>query len=149
MRNVVIDVQFFKTQEKQFTAKELAAYDGEHFAHYLFKPPFPFNQLQPHLQTQAQWLIRNHHSIPWEEGFVPAHLCGQILCHLVRDAINIFVKGREKANFVRNMTSRAVMELPEEPSLLRMKPSCVYHSSETCMCSLTNVFNLYNSYVMN
>lgn len=149
MTNVIVDVQFFRTQDKILTPKELACYDGSRIAHYLFKPPFGMDKLQPHLQKQAEWLIEHHHSIQWDQGFVSAHLCGPILCHLVKAAETIYVKGKEKADFVRNITSRKVIELPEEAGVQRMQPACFYHSAEKCVCALSNVYSLYFSWMMN
>lgn len=148
MRKVVVDIQFFKTEEKVFTPKELAVYDGTHISHYIFKPPFNFLELPDKLKPEAEWVTNNHHGISWDEGLVPVYLFPQILSRLLDNADRIYVKGREKANFVRNAAKKLVIEFPEEPALLKMEPSCFYHISSTCMCALSNVFTLYENFVM-
>lgn len=147
MRNVIVDLQFFKTSAKEL--KELAIYDGSQVAHYIFKPPYPFKMLAPTFQTQAKWLMDHHHSIPWDVGFVPTHLCSEILRHLLQNVDMVFVKGKEKADYVRKIISGNVFELSEEKTCLqRMKPSCLYHTSDLAICALTNCYYLYNIYMM-
>lgn len=149
MRNVVVDLQFFKTNDKEFTPKELAVYDGVQVAHYIFKAPYPLTMLKPTFQSEVNWLMHNHHCISWDVGFVPVHLCSDILCHLLQSTDKIFVKGREKADFIRKIISKPVFELEEETlRLQQMKPSCLYHSSDIAMCALTNCYTLYETYMM-
>lgn len=145
---VVVDIQFFRTSDKVLTPKELAIFDGVRAAHYIFKPPFPFHDLSPKLRQQAEWIMENHHAIPWGEGQVPAYLFKPILLRLLNNVEAIYVKGREKADFVRKQTGNSVIELDEEPAVGKMEPSCFYHSTSKCVCALTNVYFLYSNYVM-
>ena len=97
---IIVDVQGFKTSKTTFTPKELAVFDGVHISHYIFKAPFPFSQLPPDLQKQAEWLINNHHCIAWDEGFTPPHYFQNILRKLADAADDIYVKGKEKTKYM-------------------------------------------------
>lgn len=145
---VIVDVQGFKISEKTFSPKELAAYDGHTISHYVFKSPFPFGTLPPHFQQQAKWLMNNHHCIDWDEGFTPGFLFPKILERLLRDADVVYVKGCEKATFLRNYTRKHIIEIEEHPALSASQPSCMHHMQTLCYCALSNVYHLYQHYVM-
>lgn len=146
--SLVLDVQGFKTSQKIFQPKELAAYDGIHVSHYIFKPPFPLHTLPHDLQQQAKWLMHNHHCINWMEGYTPIHSFKDIMQRLTKNVDVVYVKGSEKANYLRTFTDKRVVEFDEQPALSPSIPSCMYHSHSPCMCALSNVYHLYNNYVM-
>lgn len=143
-----MDVQCFKIGNNTFYPKELAVYNGNEVAHYIFRPPFPLSHLPEHLQKQAKWLMHNHHCIDWNEGFTPGFLFPKIVQRLVRDADQIYVKGREKVTFLQKYVNNTIVELPECPALKPSQPSCIYHTSLSCLCSLSNVYYLYRDFVM-
>lgn len=145
---LAVDVQGFMTADKTFTPKEVAAYDGIRSSHFVFKAPFPFTLLPQHLQQQATWLMSNHHCIPWSEGFTPVHMFPQILDRLLQDVEVVYVKGREKSDFIRKHTNKQVLEIDEQPALNAMQASCIHHSRSVCYCALSNVYQLYKFYVM-
>lgn len=145
---LIVDIQGFKTSDKTFTPKELAAYDGNSICHYIFRPPFPFNVLPQHLQKQASWLMDNHHCIDWDEGFTPAYQFPRILRRLLRNAEVIYVKGREKVTFLKRYTDKSFVEIEEQPALTPTQPACMCHTKPLCYCALSNVYHLYNHYVM-
>lgn len=143
-----VDVQGFKTNGNLFLPKELAVYDGDHISHYVFEPPFPFPQLDPDFRQQAMWLMLNHHCIDWEKGATPLHAFPDIIKQLTQNADIIYVKGLEKANFIRRYVTAPVQELEEQPKLTTSKPSCFYHSRQNCYCALSIVYSLYTNYVL-
>lgn len=145
---LVIDVQGFKTSEKDFAPKELAVFDGHRVSHYVFKPPFAFRNLPPTFRQQATWLMHNHHCLDWNEGFTPPFMLPVILQRLTQQADTVYVKGSEKSNYIRRFVSQPVVELPEEPALQAMLPSCFYHHHSLCYCALSNVYYLYKTHVM-
>lgn len=145
---VVVDIQGFKISDKDFSPKELAVYDGRQLSHYIFRAPFPFNKLPGHLQNQATWLMHNHHCIDWNEGFTPVFLFPKIIKRLLRDADKVYVKGKEKAQYLQNFTSKTIIECDLQPSLNMTSPSCIYHLQSVCICALSNVYHLYQSQVM-
>uniref|UniRef100_A0A1Y1MVY2 Uncharacterized protein n=1 Tax=Photinus pyralis TaxID=7054 RepID=A0A1Y1MVY2_PHOPY len=145
---IAIDVQGFKTSPTTFTPKELAVFNGHQVAHIVFKPPFSFSSLDVNYQRQAIWLMHNHHCIKWEEGHTPPHLFPIILRRLVSPMEAIYVKGKEKAEFIRKTLSQDVVEINEEPALPKLEASCLYHSYPKCHCALANVYYIHNNYTM-
>lgn len=145
---LVVDVQGFMTSEKIFTPKELAVYNGTSTSHYLFKAPFSIDSLPKNLQQQASWLMQNHHCIDWDEGFTPVFLFPRILRRLIRGAEFIYVKGREKAMFLRRYTKIPIIEIEGHPALTPTQPACMSHLKSLCYCALSNVYHIYNHYVM-
>lgn len=146
--NIVIDVQGFKIENNKFIAKELAAYDGCHITHYIFKQPFEMKLLPPDVQREVVWLMKNHHCIPWSEGFTPLYKFSNIIKSLTSKSGSVYVKGAEKANILRRYSYKPVIELDEQPPLQPDKAKCFFHKKENCFCALTNVFNLYNYFLM-
>lgn len=145
---LVVDVQGFKLENNKFIVKEFAAYDGFRISHYVFKPPFPLRMLSPDLHRQALWLMKNHHYINWEEGFTPVHQFGNILQSLTKGVDMVYVKGMEKANYIKKYSLVPVYEFDEQPALQPMKPKCFYHNNINCICAVSNVFFLYESFIM-
>lgn len=146
--NLVIDVQGFKREDNKFIVKEFAAYDGKRISHVIFKPPFPFDMLSLDLQQQAHWLTNHHHGITWESGSTHFHLFKKTIEDITSPADRVYVKGREKAIYIRKFTTTPVIELDEHPSLVKMEPNCFYHTLKDCVCALSNVFYLYENFIM-
>jgi len=146
---LVIDIQGFKVENNKFIPKELAAFDGFKICHYVFKPPFEIGYLPPELYKQAQWLTKNHHCILWNEGYTPVHKFSEIIKNLTEKVDNVYVKGKEKSDFIRKYSLKPVVELCEYPALQKEKPNCFYHSQIKCICALNNVYYLYNNFLMN
>lgn len=148
--NLVVDVQGFKTTKTTFVPKELAVYDGCRLSHYIFKPPFAFHMLDDFHKKQAKWLIKNHHCISWEIGFTPAYCFPSIFQRLTNtsDVTHIYVKGKEKADYLKTLTRKPIVELEEHPPLISAEPKCFYHITSPCICAVSNVYNLYHNYVM-
>lgn len=145
---MIIDVQFFKIGNNTYMPKELAAYNGSAVSHYVFRRPFQFCLLPEPLQKQATWLMNNHHCIDWDEGFTPTFQFRIIIERVLRDADEVYVKGSEKASFLRKYTDKPILEIEERPPLSPSQPACIYHSKSICYCALSNVYHLYNHYVM-
>lgn len=146
--NLVLDIQGFKIEKNKFIVKELAGFNGEKICHYIFKPPFPFDMLSPDIQKDAKWVIEKYHSIQWDEGVTPLHRFNTILTDLVGKADRIYVKGKEKAEYIRRFTQKPILELEEQPRLQHGATKCFYHSKNISMCALSNVFFLYENFFM-
>lgn len=146
--SVFLDVQGFKLERNKFLPKELALFDGIRICHYVFKPPFNLNYLPPDLVQQATWLMNNHHCIDWEIGFTPVHNFSEIMKTLTANVETVYVKGKEKTEYVRKYSSATVIELAEQPVIHPTEPSCFYHLHNPCICALSNVFFLHENFVM-
>jgi len=145
---LIVDVQCFKTNHNKLIVKEFAAYDGTRVCHDVFKPPFALDCLPVEYQKQANWLMSHHHAIDWNTGFTPHYLFPQIIKHITRNVTEVYVKGKEKTDFVRKYITIPVFELPETPALKQELGSCFFHINEYCICALSNVYNLYHNFVM-
>lgn len=53
-----MDIHCFKVQKNKVIVKELAGYDGKRVCHYMFKPLFNFELLEPDLQKEAEWPLK-------------------------------------------------------------------------------------------
>ncbi|CAH1099677.1 unnamed protein product [Psylliodes chrysocephalus] len=148
MRQLVVDVQGFKLENNKFLVKEFAAFDGIHICHYVFKPPFPLRLLSPNLHRQAIWLMNNYHYIDWNVGSTPVHQFGNILKFLSEKTDMIYVKGIEKANYIKKYSQVPVYEFDEQPALQPMESKCFYHTKNNGVCAISNVFFLYNNFMM-
>lgn len=146
--SLVVDIQCFKIEKNKCIVKELAAFDGKRMYHYVFKKPFSFELLEPELQREAEWVMKNYHSIPWDSGFTPLHNFVSIMKDLSSKADRFYLKGREKAEYIGRYTSKPVVELEEQPRLQKSSVSCFAHNNNISMCALTNVYFLYQNFIM-
>lgn len=146
--SLVIDVQGFKRERNKFVVKELAAYDGKRIAHFVFKPPFPFEMLSLDLQNHANWLTKNAHGLQWKSGSTPHHVLDRVLEDLTQSAERVYCQGKEKAAILQQFMSMPVIEFPDNPTLEKRPPNCFCHSIDACMCALANVLFLYETFVM-
>lgn len=146
--NLVLDVQGFTVENKRFIVKELASFDGSRISHYIFKPPFPRDLLPDELQRQTSWLTEHHHCIEWASGYTPLHQVSKILQELTSKADRIFVKGKEKADYLRKYSTKPITELDEHPRIIARPASCLAHTKNICICALSNVYFLYDTFIM-
>ena len=137
---LILDVQGFKTNKNKLIVKEFAAYNGINVCHNVFKPPFPFDCLPEEYQKQAHWLMLHHHAVDWNAGYTHHFLFPQIIKHITRNATEVYVKGKEKADFIRQHVDVPVLELPETPALKKQLGSCFHHLNEFCVRALSNVY---------
>lgn len=144
---LIIDFQGFKIENNEFVVKELAAYDGYRVSHYVFERPFDFKYLPRKYQKQSIWLSRHYHGIDWVAGDIPLSKLDEILNRLSNDESQIYIKGREKANYLRRFINKPLLELDEQPRLIKGSPMCFYHTKANCVCSLFNVYYLYECFI--
>lgn len=146
---MLLDIQGFKDEHNKFLPKELAVFDGNKVSHYVFKRPFPLQLLSPEAHKQAVWLMKFHHCIPWNTGHTPLYNFSSIVKKLTEDAQFVYVKGQEKADYIRKYCTKPIIELDEQPVLTISTPKCFYHSKSPSMCALSNVMYMYDTFFMN
>lgn len=151
----IVDVQGFKTDSNEFILKELAMQCGNHVIVLLIKPPYPFYSLTKTERRQVAW-IENNRNVFWDDGFIPYSNYKNHIVNFFKNKRIIFVKGLEKANWVRVML-QSVLNVGNEyldviniedfgcPNLQTLCESykecpeiynCIYHSN---YCALKNV----------
>lgn len=147
MSIVFVDLQGFIGEKNRFIPKELAAFNGHQVYHYIFKSPFPFRKLKENLQKTAKWLMMNHHCIDWGTGITPLCYFKSMFLEVIKSADIIYVKGKEKANFLRKLTNKEILEFQEQPPFKKLGTHCTYHKQNFCICALSNVLYLYKLYI--
>lgn len=149
---LVVDIQGFNIPS--FTPKEMTISDGERTSHFLFKPPFPFHELEPNLQRQAAWISKFRHGLRWQSGFVDLSEIDNILLQATdRDNV-IYCKGSIQTQYLRQHTSVPVHDVDLQDILVNgtvvvaplppLAPPCFAHFLNNCLCSLNNVILLYD-----
>lgn len=143
---IIIDIQGFMVNDEEFIPKELASYDNKNrVSHYIFQPIRSVSSLPTKFRNTANWLMNYHHCIDWNDGFVPVSSFDDIVYYLCRSAKVVYVKGHEKACFLKRIVTIPVKELPEHECKLEVGlPMCPFHKKTPSMCSLSNVFYLFS-----
>lgn len=134
----VIDVQGFRGKEGNFLPKEIAliALHHTYIVHWIIAPPYTFNNLHSKYRRQNNWLSRHHHGIEWHEGSSRFIDVVDTLRSVTRNAGRIFTRGREKAEFLMEVTSREIINLEDDercPALKRLVSStlrCAPHATK-------------------
>lgn len=156
MKFVIVDVQGYR--DKNFIVKELCIFDGYIKNTYLFKPPFPYEDLSPTMRSEVNYMERCHHKIKFSSGLIPYNTLDEIL---TRDIIDnevdiVYVKGDIKEKFLKNMLGinhnitiiNLEKNLGEEESMPILKksyrPPCLNHgNNKECFCAMENCIILY------
>lgn len=156
MKFAVVDVQGFFTPE--FHAKELAIYDGKHLKSYVFKPKIPYDALLEDRKKQVKFLYGNHHGLHYNCGNTNYEDLYSIIYADLRDVDIIYVKGHAKKNLLVKTFLEMKYKSPNivnleyvsgnVPKLEKGLTDCTYHSLDICVCSVRNVYLLYN-YIIN
>lgn len=113
-----IDFQGF-TEIKNFILKELCILEcsdlrsdtvnvcEKKIHHYIFKPPFEWNQLSQNARTYALWLKCFHHGFSWKSGDTEYSEIETIFDQILKKDANItaiYVKGAEKIEWFKMFT---------------------------------------------
>lgn len=145
----IVDVQGFKDQHNKFIVKELAILSSEDkLQHFIFQPPFKFEDLTPKIKKQVFWLKHNLHGFGWHDGYVPYHYLYTVVTPLLAEK-NIYVKGLEKKEWLKDFLGDGVTIWNIEDELncpklswlrfLHTEFSCLNHKGQ---CALQNVFTI-------
>lgn len=134
----IVDFQAFQLPPNEFAVEELAILPlkcGATPSVYFFKPPCDFDDLPVKFKVTNAWLIRNHLCMPWDSGIIPYDLISKILRSSLKDALMVYVKGAEKAEWLRRYVDN-VCDITDSlrcPSLKALrtwklpKNLCIYH----------------------
>ena len=98
----MFDFQAFKTLENKFVLKEVAVVgvDSNTVMHYMLKPPYPYQVLDPMTKRRIDYFTHNIHGICWNNGFVELRDARKAIATALKDAVVIYIKGSERANFL-------------------------------------------------
>lgn len=164
--SVVLDVQGFRGNNKEFIIKEISIVElnKRHVIHAFCKEPYNINELSTARRIEARWLIRNYHGINWTYGHVAYEEIGEVLKSALLSYNTIYVKGCEKKKILEVYLSSLdsckfkIFDIDyfHIESLKRMRideggNKCFYHQNlkSSFMCSYENAYNLANIVIQN
>lgn len=115
-KEFVIDLQaaYYSTHLKAYIIKELTLVSLDNpyrVLHFLVKPPHEEHMLSFCAQFSVDWLRRNHHHIEWSDGDIDEELMFKTLTSEIASAKMLYVKGKEKSDFIRRKTGKPVTNL--------------------------------------
>jgi hypothetical protein len=158
--SVVLDLQWFRDSDNDILLKEVCLVDvatGTLLFHHIVRPPFNFCLLTPERQRENNWLTRHCHGLEWYQGEIAyVALLDKLRTELAGRPV-VYVKGREKRDFVRNrllFTANAttVVDMgdlgcgslngPLAPAYPNLR--CRHHKSASSRCALTHCTVLRN-----
>lgn len=144
-RYVIIDLQWYIFNRNHLLPKELASCDiNGRISHFVFKPVISFASLTSKDRNVDRYVYHNHHKLKWEAGFTELGELDEIIRQLCHKVDIVYVKGEQKAKFLRRIVNKRVMDLVEANKVLHGKPMCTFHASDSSVCALSNVQALYN-----
>uniref|UniRef100_A0A8D9FBP8 Uncharacterized protein n=1 Tax=Cacopsylla melanoneura TaxID=428564 RepID=A0A8D9FBP8_9HEMI len=111
MENIyVVDLQFFRGDNKELILKciSFSPLVSDVFEQFVFKAPFPIDQLSPYRRREASFVTRNIHKIHWDDGFIEYNQMKHVINSNLNSAKEILIKGLEKANFLNSVLGRNV-----------------------------------------
>ena len=154
--DIIIDIQGFSTDSGIFLPKEVAvtSLDNRILGHWIIQPPYNFYNLPSEIKIKNNWLTKYHHGIEWYEGETSLKTLQQYLRSVLKDAENIYTRGRDKATYLQLISARDIINLEENkkcPSFAKMETSgvvCHLHALhakreiKSYTCALSNVQKL-------
>jgi len=157
---LIIDMLAFNSPKAKFIVKELTIVNirtgSVHW--FLFKPPCAAKDSVAATSKENIWLTNNFHGISWEEGTIPYDRLRNILTGQVEPHTTIYVKGKEKADFIRRLTGATVIDLQtlgcpslRKPNLWLLTPqyTCPRHNGTNFVCSRDQALKLFSWYFCN
>lgn len=143
-KSIVIDFQWYRCGIHGVIPKELATCDT-HFkrSHFVFKPVLSFDALTDEDKRVARY-AGCYHGLRWEEGYICATEFEGIIKRLCADVNTVYVKGREKLEFLKRiLENKRIVDLIDADKIRSEEPSCSFHVGDSVVCALTNVERLH------
>lgn len=159
---IILDIQCFKDNNNCFIIKEISAVNldtGSLIFHHVVCPPFDRRLLTADKLRESYWVMRHYHGLEWDFGDIPYHVLLQKLKIAFNSDTTIFVKGQEKAHYLKsvlphqciivNLESLDCLSLEVLNSLFSSDTlRCNNHKSTKHRCALSNCVNLRKWYLL-
>lgn len=154
--DIVVDIQGMRGRDSEFIPKEIAvvAVDRPYSAHWIIAPPCHFGELPHNSRKQNNFLSKFYHGLEWFEGDVGCKQVYANLREISRKSRRIYTRGHEKAVLLRDITSRDIFNLEEEPDapsftfMPRSFRKCFRHAlmdnTTSLHCALRQAFQVKN-----
>lgn len=147
--DLIVDVQFCKDARNRNISKEVGVISlKENFlAHWIIAPPHSIGKLSTDIRQQNSWLHKNCHGIVWADGDVSQTRVKKNLQEILKNAEKIYVRGREKAVFLQELTANEIVNLevdddcPPFAKLTWVNTYCFYHATKSGYLSLNCALN--------
>lgn len=141
---IILDFQWYRFNSDIILPKELASCDSDFKrSHFVFRPVFSFGALTIADQHVANYAFYKHHGLKWTEGYTPLSEFDDIVRKLCADAEVVFVKGKEKKEFLSRILDKRIVDVVCAEKIRKGKPACGFHASEFAVCALANVERMY------
>lgn len=102
----VADIQFFRGNDKEIIVKSFSfckLFNDDIVQHFVFKPPFEFQNLNLIRRREAANVTMNFHHLEWDDGFVDYSQAIKIIRSSLSCASEIIVKGLEKEKYLNSL----------------------------------------------
>lgn len=152
--DLIVDIQFCKDLQNKVIPKEICVISlrQDYIGHWLIAPPCPLKKLQKEARQQNDWLYKNCHGIPWQDGDISQKRVKKNLREIFKDCGKLYVRGRDKVDFLQDLTTAEIVNLEDDEScpsfanLTWLGTYCLYHANKFGYlgfnCALNNVARL-------
>lgn len=113
--DIILDFQAFKDNNNDFIIKKCAvvAIDGSFVEHWIVAPPYEFYMLKKDKRREAVWVKQNYHGLSWGDGGISYGAFQDELKQVCSDVRRVFVKGKEKTEFLKTLLKNDVINLED------------------------------------
>jgi len=156
----IVDIVAFVSPKAKFIVKELTIVDihTASVSWFLFRPPSAAKDCEAASTQENAWLTNHFHGLHWDEGHISYEKLKDILAAHLDSYDIVYVKGREKGDFIRERTRATVVDLTNlgcpslrRPKLWALTPryTCMRHRDTSYVCSRDQALKLYTWFVYN
>ena len=126
--DIIVEIQGMSGRDFEFIPKEVAVvcFPEQFTAHWIVMPPCRFPDLPSKSRSHNTYVTRSYHGLEWFEDDVTCKQLYANLREILRRAKTISTRGSIKAQLLREVTSREIIDLEEDeyaPSFDRMPMS--------------------------
>lgn len=148
----IIDFQGFLINKRDFIIKELCLLVNGQFSHYIFLPPYDFNEMNVGDQFQCKWVTNHHHKINWNDGKDRYSDIKFIINDTMKNVDKIYVKGCEKKKWLKELLidKNIIIENIEDHHVnFKLRKDSYENYTFRCnqhnygVCSCNNVYKIY------
>ena len=131
----IVDIECLTGISGAYVVKELAIYqlaENPKEQSWMFKPPYEEYILSKETRKQNYWVTNNLHGIRWDDGDVEYSEFHRILRQSIPAGSKVYVKGKEKSNYISEHLSSDVIDLstlkcPKAKDIWFPQVSCFFH----------------------
>lgn len=145
---ILIDLQFINGNNKQLFVKELSYMlpDTANVEHFIFKPPYPEQELNDSTKHQLNYCYNNINGFKWNDGITDYLELFSILNDF-KD-YDIVVKGLQKKKFLEKyLPNTPIFNLDMKKSINQFynyKTKCQIHEkNDIKRCGISNVLRIF------